>query len=175
MWEHDLAQERGRWQALVNAVMNLRLSKNAGNFLTSWGPLNSSGRTLLHGVSELLNYAHSLNTRINLKCTWRLRSYRTVNTIRLSYKCGCICFQVLAGVCLPHSAADILLHPRMPRPSGSLGCRAGRLSGYTVIQAYRAFIDKQLQKVVLHPGSCPSKMQFYSWLLKQDSWLQLRG
>ena len=31
----DLAQDKGRWRALVNAVMNLRDPKNAGNFLTS--------------------------------------------------------------------------------------------------------------------------------------------
>jgi hypothetical protein len=47
-----LAQHRDKWQLLLNAVMNLWVPLNAGNLLTSCGPLSFSGRALLLGVSS---------------------------------------------------------------------------------------------------------------------------
>jgi hypothetical protein len=44
-WIH-LSQDMDQWRTLVNTLMNLRVTQNAGNFLT----VSFSIRTALHGV-----------------------------------------------------------------------------------------------------------------------------
>jgi hypothetical protein len=50
----DLAQDIDQWSDLVNKVMNLRVPKDAGNFLNSCMTGDHSSRAQLHGVSYLL-------------------------------------------------------------------------------------------------------------------------
>ena len=49
----ELAQDRDRRRALVNAVMKLRDPQNSGNF-TDCKAVSLSRRTLIHGVSKLV-------------------------------------------------------------------------------------------------------------------------
>ena len=52
---NDLAQDKDRWWTLVTVVMNPRVPRNAGNFLTSCKPVSFSRRTLHHGVSKYVS------------------------------------------------------------------------------------------------------------------------
>jgi hypothetical protein len=48
-WMH-VAQDRNKWRDVVNTVMNLRVPRKAGNFLTSCVTISFSRRTLPYGV-----------------------------------------------------------------------------------------------------------------------------
>jgi hypothetical protein len=49
-----LAQDGDRRWVRVNAIMNRWFPWNAGNSLTTLGPVSFSGRTLIHGVKLVL-------------------------------------------------------------------------------------------------------------------------
>jgi hypothetical protein len=48
----ELAQDRERRRALVNAAMNLRDLEDSGDLLTRLGQFSFSRRTLLQGVNK---------------------------------------------------------------------------------------------------------------------------
>jgi hypothetical protein len=48
----ELAQDRDRWWALINTVMNLWFPQNVGNFMTGCKLVSFLRRTVLCGVSE---------------------------------------------------------------------------------------------------------------------------
>jgi len=57
----------------LNAVMNLRVPLNVGNFLTSREPVSFSRRTLLHGTSKQ-SEARKQSKHV-LKICWKIRNW----------------------------------------------------------------------------------------------------
>jgi hypothetical protein len=51
-WTDRSFSGHGQWWALVNTVMNIRVPKNVGNYLTFCEPVSFSRRTMLHVVSN---------------------------------------------------------------------------------------------------------------------------
>jgi hypothetical protein len=50
----DVAQDRGQWRAVVNTVMNLRVSLNTGKFWSSCTTGGFSRKVQLHDVNTVL-------------------------------------------------------------------------------------------------------------------------
>jgi len=48
----DLAQATDRWWDILKVVMDIHVPKNSGNFLTSWGSVSFSKKTVVHGVNN---------------------------------------------------------------------------------------------------------------------------
>jgi hypothetical protein len=77
----DLAQNRDRSRGVVSAVMNLRFPKNAGNFLSSWGPVSFSRKFLFVGVSNT-EYGYSVSNALKICVIWDNALRRWVCTVQ---------------------------------------------------------------------------------------------
>jgi len=55
----DLAEDRNRWRAVLNEVINPQIPQSAGKFLISSRPMSFSGNTLLRGVGRFVGWLFS--------------------------------------------------------------------------------------------------------------------
>ena len=83
-----------RWQALVNMVMNKWVWPIDGNFLTTWGPVSFSGRTLLHGISQWSITKHLCihnlqNEKFYITLVSNLKSFQWISFAQINFSLNC--------------------------------------------------------------------------------------
>jgi len=77
----DLAPDRGKWQTLVNTMMNLRVPRNAENFLTMWETINlSKGQCCTVSVYNCQSVQHTAQMIMLWIKVWVNRTQRITGT-----------------------------------------------------------------------------------------------
>jgi hypothetical protein len=81
----ELAQDWDRWRALVNTLMDLRVSQNFGKFLSIWATGGLTRRTQFHEVG-----GHSKKGKIIQCCCWLLGAMYECDSSLSPYRVRCV-------------------------------------------------------------------------------------